>query len=33
MTVTVYQVRVFLKNLPQDFVSDETILQQLEMSS
>ena len=33
MTVTVEDVRFFLKNLPEDFVSDETIELQIDLSS
>lgn len=32
MAVTVEDVRFFLKNLPEDFVSDETILLQIDMA-
>lgn len=33
MTVTVEDVRFFLKNLPEDFVSDETVEIQIDLSS
>jgi len=32
MTITVNQVRIWLKNLPDQFVSDETILAQIEIA-
>lgn len=33
MTVIVEDIRLFLKNLPEDFVSDETIELQIDLSS